>query len=365
MKILVSDLRPNPFRNIEHYPLDRQKIETLKASIRSTTFWDNLLVRKATDGYEIAYGHHRWQALKELKIEEIDIPVRDLDNEMMAKIMARENMEEWAHSAMIEQQTVRSIIEAYGRGEISLPRPKGNHGQIRYAPTFCPRGQNVDVVDIARNHPYTIPTLVEFLGWEEYKVTAALGGLELIESGIAEPEAFEGLSTRQSKAVTDQGKRILREAKEADPKEAARTVVRGLAKGMRPRPRGKGSRKEPAEVTVHAAKFKADEMLGRHIRRSMTKKPKEALDIDTFASETAKAYMGVFSNCEVKMAAIIKYREHLSSDSRTVLVNSLRRIVKDATKHLNQLDPDALQQTFDDMRTGGTLIGGPVLRVVR
>jgi ParB-like chromosome segregation protein Spo0J len=73
-------------------------------------------------GFEIAYGHNRLAALKELNIAEIDVPVRDLDDTTtIAKIMSHENLEEWGHSSSIEQETARSIVEAFGEGKITLP----------------------------------------------------------------------------------------------------------------------------------------------------------------------------------------------------------------------------------------------------
>ena len=145
MKIAVRDLLPNPFRHLERYPIDEAKVAALVYSIKDTTFWDNLLARKAPDNAgkkEIAYGHHRLMALKKAGVIEIDIPVRDLDDTTMAKIMAHENMEEWAHSAIIEQETVRAIVEAYGAGRIQLPAIKSKDGRgtaaVRNAPFLSP-----------------------------------------------------------------------------------------------------------------------------------------------------------------------------------------------------------------------------------
>ncbi len=74
----------------------------LKASIRTTGFWDNLLVRKAGTAFEVAYGHHRLEALRELVKEslideefELELPVRNLDDATMIRIMASENVEEY------------------------------------------------------------------------------------------------------------------------------------------------------------------------------------------------------------------------------------------------------------------------------
>ena len=75
-----------------------------------TTFWDNLIARRTPDGtIQIAYGHHRLIALQRLGVEEVDIPVRDLDDATMIKIMANENKTEWSHEdPKIINETVRA-----------------------------------------------------------------------------------------------------------------------------------------------------------------------------------------------------------------------------------------------------------------
>jgi len=145
MEIAVSNLLPNPFRHLERYPIRRDKVEALKASISSTEFWDNLIARPAESNghFELAYGHHRLAALKELEVPTIDIPVKSrekLNNEMMLKVMAHENMEEWGASALIEQETVRAVVGAFAEGKIELgsvsQSKKQGHLQVRKAPGF-------------------------------------------------------------------------------------------------------------------------------------------------------------------------------------------------------------------------------------
>jgi len=48
--------------------------------------------------------------------------VRELSNEQMLQMMARENMEEWGTSAWVEVETLRATIQAYGKGLIELPK---------------------------------------------------------------------------------------------------------------------------------------------------------------------------------------------------------------------------------------------------
>ena len=92
MRIAVSDLNPNPFRDLKRYPIDQTKVDALVVSIKDTDFWDNLVARKCADGgYELAYGVHRLAALKKAGVKEVDIPVRKLDDTIMLKMMAHEN----------------------------------------------------------------------------------------------------------------------------------------------------------------------------------------------------------------------------------------------------------------------------------
>ena len=131
MKIKVTQLEPNPFRRMDHYPINRAKVTALKNSITETGFWDNIVVREhpAKAGkYQIAYGHHRLQAVQECGIKEVDVPVRDLDDCAMLRIMANENMDEWKSNVAVTNETVlaakefiEATIEKAGRNYRQLP----------------------------------------------------------------------------------------------------------------------------------------------------------------------------------------------------------------------------------------------------
>ncbi len=128
MKIQLRQLVENPFRNLgEPYVIDSEKVENLCCSIRTTGFWDNLIVRRKTPTpqetseamrsdssigvfYEIAYGHHRLEALRVLvrqqlidEYYELELPVRSLDDSAMIRIMAAENQ--------INKQTVGVLLK--------------------------------------------------------------------------------------------------------------------------------------------------------------------------------------------------------------------------------------------------------------
>lgn len=117
--VKLDELNDNPHRDPNAYVYNETKILSLMESIGDTSFWENLLARQTKDGrIELAYGHHRKQALIKLvaegltQYEEIKINVRrdtELTNEMMLKIFAQENKDEWGEDPRNLCMTVLQI----------------------------------------------------------------------------------------------------------------------------------------------------------------------------------------------------------------------------------------------------------------
>jgi len=164
MKIKVRDVRPNPYRNIEHYPLNKEKIIALTKSIEKTGFWDNLVAREVNGEVQIAYGHHRIEALRLAEgfgyDFEFELPIKDIDDGTMIQIMANENMQEWSHSIGVVDETIKVAKEYLELGS----------------------GTQIGRIEIS-----------EFLGWNESKVKNSLSRLNLINKGTIEKEAVESL----------------------------------------------------------------------------------------------------------------------------------------------------------------------------
>jgi ParB-like nuclease domain len=339
MKIAVSDLRPNPFRHLERYPINRDKIDALKESIRSTEFWDNLVARKAPNGgggYEIAYGHHRYVALKEMRIEAIDIPVRKLDDTTMAKIMAHENMEEWSWSALIEQETLRAIVEGFAEGRIELPKVKTDGNRVRYAPSFLSGGgSNSGRPELG----YSATSLSKFLGWNEGKVEAILSTLAVIEKGLVKEEDLEGLSTHQAEQVTRQTNQV---QKRTGNTELAKRIGKELAVGMRSatgRP-GRGGKKESGmqAITYHGAPSYAAKAIARETRATAPKAyPPAGKAIPDLATKMLDV-LSPESTFVQKVEDVIAVKEDLHPKDIKMLVNALRGVAKRATRLADRLE---------------------------
>ena len=280
MKIAVKNLNPNPFRSLEHYSIRRDKVDALKASISSTEFWDNLLARKNGAGYEIAYGHHRLAALQELKIDEIDVPVRDLDDEAMLKIMANENMAEWGASALIEQETIRATVQAFADGKIKLPKVKeqksrdGNVIKLRIAPGFmAQQSAKFSRENLAK--AYTAKTLARFLGWPKAKVANTLHALAMIEEGVGKDIDFAGLSPKQAEVV-------VRETRFAEKESGDKTVAAEIGVKLADEFRSTSGDDKP-KASIHTARARTerllrDNMVERIVAKKQAKKDKAELE---------------------------------------------------------------------------------------
>lgn len=199
MKLKLKDILPNPYRDLKLNPLDEEKITSLIDSINATGFWENVVVRKNTDGnYELAYGHNRLEAAIRADIEEADFIVKDFSEAEMIQVMDSENRETYGASPLTLIESVKAVVKALAKGTIGpfAVDPKVRKDTIRYAPSFV----SGDVGLSSPQIPYTALHIAEFLGRTRVKervkgrpeeisrkpedaIIAALNYLQLQEKG--------------------------------------------------------------------------------------------------------------------------------------------------------------------------------------
>ena len=93
-----------------------------------------------------------------------DAVCRDLDDTMMAKIMAHKNMEEWAW---------------FAEGRIKLPKVTSKEGgAVRFAPSFIATSR-LSSSGRPEELVYCAATLAEFLKWKPFKVENVLNALSI------------------------------------------------------------------------------------------------------------------------------------------------------------------------------------------
>ena len=369
MKVALKDVHPNPFRNMERYPIHKQKILQLKNSIQSTDFWDNIVARKREGGgIEIAYGHHRLAALKALEEEnpkkykgkEYSWIVRDLDDDEMLKIMAHENLDEWGHDSAIERETIRAVVEAYGRGQIMLGKPPKNQNQtqLRYAPSFCTEkhivrraGAELSPAQAARANPYTADSINTFLGgtMSSRTIQYTLQALCLVERGHLKETQLAGLSSSECRTVIEETERSLKQA-EMLKKDAERKAMTAETPILAKKLKQEGAQKAKQIVTKTATGVaqaiqsgqgqQAARQAATAARVSVQPKDKELPDISRAAGQLAGRMHRLLDpehDIGAKLEELVKYRQHLSPSALNDLTVALQAVEEYATGYRARL----------------------------
>ena len=173
-KVKLADLEQNPWRDYVGYKIRDDKVAQLMESIRETGFWPNLVGREKDGKIQLAYGHHRLDALRKLfpPEAEIEITVKNLSDGTMAKMMGRENAEEWNCPIAATDDAVKAAREYL----------KANPGEIKELLTSL--GNEV------KRSRVGAPAIAAFLGKSVGAVASSLERLNLIESGKVKREAL-------------------------------------------------------------------------------------------------------------------------------------------------------------------------------
>lgn len=343
MKLKLKNVKPNPFRHLDRYPIREEKIAALKKSIEDTDFWENIVARKVGDGkIEIAYGHHRMEALRQMYPDttEFDFIIKDIDDTNMCKIMAHENMEEWGSDAFVEQETIRAIVQGYADGRVELGdiAPTTHKTKTRYAPSFTQGGES----SVSDDYPYTTTQLVDFLGWKEWKVKAALASLEKIESNMVDENVYKDKTTEQQAKITTEVNKVQRRSETAAKKaesegdDLAAKVIR--KKGMSDSKRvAKGlSKAFDGDEKGDAIGTRDAPIKAREILDDGNKDEPEYPDINPITGRLAIKIEHLLDDDKElgkKVREIIKHRNLLESNYRSSLQMSLR-ILADAANEL-------------------------------
>jgi len=253
MKVKVKDIKPNPFRDMEKYHIRRDKIELLKKSINETGFWDNIVVRKAGNKYELAYGHHRWKALQELDIKEVDIPVKDLDDFTMFKMMANENLEIWGVSTDVLISTVKSAKKFLDEELKKYDSWEDLNKSIKIL--FETEHSFIQT----KKHGIGQTTIKKFLGdgWKQWQIQEALRILDDAEKGEIDIEAVEVFEephharTFRKKVTDNTAKKVI---KKEDQKDLARKIKKEMTRNKEKGREGTGYKFIEKEVEEEVKK---------------------------------------------------------------------------------------------------------------
>ncbi|MFH0938443.1 MAG: ParB N-terminal domain-containing protein [Planctomycetota bacterium] len=304
-----------------HYPIHREKVEALKASIRSTGFWDNLMVRRASDAkhFEIAYGHHRLQAIQELISEkivepelQIEVSVRNFDDADMLRIMANENVEVYRVTADIIDETVR-VTREYIQTQTKTP---------------------LDQI--------TASDISQFLGgsWNEARTQVSLQRLSLFDRGTLRREQLNGLSRQAARSVQ-------REVAKVE-KMITRDKLAQLGNEEITEQERKRVRAQVQKTANHVAQALSEHLRGGGSNGEVQEKsfdaqvemiPEDAPSDERKLSAIDAAAQAV-SVCDFqrKVELLMRYREYMSEETRKDLAAKLKATVTWCKDVLSKLE---------------------------
>jgi len=323
MQVQVKNLEPNPFRNIEKYEIEKERVEALKNSIEETSFWDNILGRPSGNKkIQIAYGHHRLIALRELNIKQVDMPIRNLDDATMIKIMANENMDSWGTRPAVVNETVQVAKEfldeqlaeydSFEKLPITLSVIFEGHTRTDGTPL------NPKAMFAAAKRPDRggagRETIVKFLGdnWKEWMVQEALQTMKDHEEGKVDRKAVEEFPSLQPARAF---RSAVKEHKV--PKKKQQAMARSIVK------EGIGKRGIKKEVR------------DRVIQQSLPpKKPKKA-DPPWVGEFAMKLETKVDALAE-ELQALAKVRQQVKPRTIAPLAAALEEFCKTAVKIINR-----------------------------
>jgi ParB family chromosome partitioning protein len=111
----VGDIVPNPWQPRQVF--NEAKLRQLAESIREAGLVQPIVVRRATNGYQIVAGERRWRAHKMIDKQSIKVVIIDLSDEEMAMLALVENV---AREDLSDYEVARSIR----RAETEIPNRK-------------------------------------------------------------------------------------------------------------------------------------------------------------------------------------------------------------------------------------------------
>lgn len=236
MKIKVANLEPNPYREIGKYPIERKKVEGLKNSMREKEFFGSIPVRKHKDKYQIACGHHRLVALKELDIKEVECDEHNYTDAQMIKVMAEENFDWDTPPAVLIQtliQTKKFLDDELAKFK-TLKLAGDFAAQLFESQQAFANAKRKDTGGVGRE------TLIKFLGenWKSHKIREAL---TIIKDDTIDKEAINDIPTVRQAATF---RKAVNEC--STPKDVQKVIAKDIAE------KGIGYRDIPAEVEKHA-----------------------------------------------------------------------------------------------------------------
>ena len=112
----VDRITLNPYRRLHAFPYIESKLDALQRSIKDVGLWPSVIARPLGDQklwqYELAFGHHRIEAARRLKMKTVQLIVEKLTDKQMLQYMGRENLEDYNAAFLIQLESWEAAIKS-------------------------------------------------------------------------------------------------------------------------------------------------------------------------------------------------------------------------------------------------------------
>ncbi len=111
LKVDISKIKPNPKQPRREF--DEVALEELAQSIKENGIIQPIIVTKREGGYEIVAGERRYRAARKAGLKEIEVIVKEYDDQSKAKLALIENIQRENLNPIDEAVAINSYIEMY------------------------------------------------------------------------------------------------------------------------------------------------------------------------------------------------------------------------------------------------------------
>lgn len=119
----LTDIDPNPYRNLQTYPWVETKVEHLMRSIADVGFWEGIVARSVGNRVQTAFGHHRIEAARRLQLPTVPLILRPLSDKEMLCFMGRENGEDYRSDFLSMLNTWEGAVQFCEAAASQSPKP--------------------------------------------------------------------------------------------------------------------------------------------------------------------------------------------------------------------------------------------------
>ena len=119
----INDIKPNAAQPRKNF--DEDKLEELAESIDRHGLIQPVVLRSASQGYEIVAGERRWRAARMVGLKEIPCIVKELTDEENMLLAIIENMQREDLNPIEEAEGLKQMIATYGLTQEQISRGGG------------------------------------------------------------------------------------------------------------------------------------------------------------------------------------------------------------------------------------------------